>query len=73
MAGFTLHADDGTGTAITQSDETCIWQVSGRNEIPDFDKWAELDLEYIDNWSLKKDFELILKTIPAVFSGLGAR
>ncbi len=34
---------------------TCIWQVSGRNEIPDFEKWAELDLLYIDNWSLKKD------------------
>ncbi len=52
---------------------TCIWQVSGRNEIPDFDRWAELDLQYIDNWSLKKDFELILKTIPAVLSGSGAR
>jgi exopolysaccharide biosynthesis polyprenyl glycosylphosphotransferase len=52
---------------------TCIWQVSGRNEILDFEKWAQLDLEYIDNWSLKKDFELILKTIPAVFTGLGAR
>ncbi|MFN8388939.1 MAG: sugar transferase [Bdellovibrionota bacterium] len=52
---------------------TCIWQVSGRNEIPDFERWAELDLEYIDNWSLKKDFELIMKTIPAVLSGIGAR
>ena len=52
---------------------TCIWQVSGRNEIPDFDRWAELDLQYIDNWSLKKDFELMLKTIPAVLIGSGAR
>lgn len=52
---------------------TCTWQVSGRNEIPDFEQWAKLDLEYIDNWSLKKDFELLLKTIPAVLSGSGAR
>ncbi len=52
---------------------TCIWQVSGRNEIPDFERWAELDLQYIDNWSLKKDFELMLRTIPAVLSGSGAR
>jgi len=52
---------------------TCIWQVSGRNEIPDFEKWAELDLQYINNWSLKKDFELLLRTIPAILSGTGAR
>jgi len=51
---------------------TCIWQVSGRSSIPDFDQWAKLDLEYIDNWSLKKDIELLLKTIPAVLSGAGA-
>lgn len=51
---------------------TCIWQVSGRNQIPDFDTWAKLDLEYIDNWSLKKDFELMLRTIPVVLSGSGA-
>jgi exopolysaccharide biosynthesis polyprenyl glycosylphosphotransferase len=52
---------------------TCTWQVSGRNEIPDFEEWARLDLEYIDNWSLKKDFNLLLKTIPAVLRGTGAR
>lgn len=52
---------------------TCIWQTSGRNEIQDFETWASLDLEYIDNWSLKKDFELLLKTVPAVLSGFGAR
>ncbi len=50
---------------------TCIWQVSGRNSI-DFDKWMEQDLEYIDNWSLKKDAELIVKTIPAVLRSRGA-
>lgn len=52
---------------------TCTWQVSGRNEIPDFEQWAKLDLEYIDNWSLKRDFQLLLRTIPAVLSGSGAR
>lgn len=52
---------------------TCTWQVSGRNNIPDFEKWAELDLEYINNWSLRRDFELLLKTVPAVLSGSGAK
>lgn len=52
---------------------TCIWQVSGRNEIQDFAKWVELDLEYIDNWSLLKDFVLLFKTIPAIIFGNGAR
>jgi lipopolysaccharide/colanic/teichoic acid biosynthesis glycosyltransferase len=50
---------------------TCIWQISGRSDIP-FDKWMELDLEYIDNWSLQTDFEILLKTIPAVIRGSGA-
>lgn len=52
---------------------TCIWQVSGRNEIPDFEEWAKLDLEYIDNWSLTTDLKLLLRTIPVVLSGTGAR
>lgn len=50
---------------------TCIWQVSGRNNV-DFDNWMKQDLEYIDNWSLKKDAELIIKTIPAVLKSRGA-
>lgn len=52
---------------------TCTWQVSGRNDIPDFNRWAELDLEYIDNWSLMGDLRLLVRTIPAVLSGNGAR
>jgi exopolysaccharide biosynthesis polyprenyl glycosylphosphotransferase len=47
---------------------TCTWQVSGRNDI-DFDRWMELDLSYIDNWSLWRDFQIVAKTIPAVFHG----
>jgi exopolysaccharide biosynthesis polyprenyl glycosylphosphotransferase len=49
---------------------TCIWQVSGRNNIP-FQKWMQLDMEYIDNWSLKLDLILILKTIKVMFIGDG--
>lgn len=52
---------------------TCTWQVSGRNEIPDFENWAKLDLEYIDNWSLWTDIKLLFQTIPAVLGGVGAR
>jgi len=51
---------------------TCLWQVSGRNKIS-FDKWMELDLEYIDNWSLALDMRIFLKTIPMVIFGIGAR
>jgi len=50
---------------------TCIWQISGRSEIP-FDKWMEMDLEYIDNWSLWLDFKILIKTIPAILSRKGA-
>src|SRR5690554_1356591 len=44
---------------------TCIWQVSGRNNIP-FERWMKLDLQYIDTWSLKLDFMIILKTIKTI-------
>jgi len=49
---------------------TCIWQVSGRNNIP-FDQWMEMDMEYIDNWSLLLDFRIILKTFKVLFAGDG--
>lgn len=52
---------------------TCTWQVSGRNEIRDFDSWVRMDLEYIDNWSLSRDILLLLRTIPVVIFGYGAR
>lgn len=50
---------------------TCLWQVSGRNEIP-FGDWVKLDLEYIERWSLWLDLEIMLLTIPAVLSARGA-
>lgn len=49
---------------------TCIWQVSGRNDI-DFDNWMKLDLKYIDNWSLQLDLKLLAKTVMVVFAGTG--
>ncbi|HZT24021.1 MAG TPA: sugar transferase [Verrucomicrobiae bacterium] len=52
---------------------TCLWQVSGRNEISDFREWVRLDLEYIDHWSLWLDLKILLLTIPAVLRGTGAR
>ena len=50
---------------------TCIWQVRGRSSIS-FDKWMELDLLYIDEWSLWLDLQILLQTIPAVLRGSGA-
>jgi exopolysaccharide biosynthesis polyprenyl glycosylphosphotransferase len=50
---------------------TCLWQISGRNSI-NFQQWMELDLQYIDNWTLGLDFKILLKTVPAVLGGRGA-
>jgi exopolysaccharide biosynthesis polyprenyl glycosylphosphotransferase len=52
---------------------TCIWQVSGRNQITAFEDWVALDLQYIDQWSLWLDIKLLLKTIPAVLFAKGAK
>jgi len=51
---------------------TCIWQISGRNNIQDFDEWVKMDIEYINNASLKNDIKIILKTIPVVLFKDGA-
>jgi len=50
---------------------TCLWQIRGRSSIP-FEKWMELDMEYIDRWSLWLDIKILLETIPAVLRGSGA-
>jgi exopolysaccharide biosynthesis polyprenyl glycosylphosphotransferase len=52
---------------------TCLWQISGRNQVKDFSDWVKLDLEYIDRWSLGLDLRILLRTIPAVFFGSGAK
>jgi hypothetical protein len=50
---------------------TCLWQISGRSSIA-FDKWMELDMQYIDEWSLWLDLKILAGTIPAALKGAGA-
>lgn len=50
---------------------TCLWQVSGRSSIG-FDRWMELDLQYLDEWSIWLDMKILAQTIPAVLRGSGA-
>jgi lipopolysaccharide/colanic/teichoic acid biosynthesis glycosyltransferase len=51
---------------------TCLWQISGRSEIRNFDEWVQLDLEYIRRWSIWLDLQILLRTIPVVLRGRGA-
>ena len=51
---------------------TCLWQINGRSQTQ-FDRWIQLDLEYIDTWSLALDFKILTKTVPAVIAGSGAQ
>jgi len=50
---------------------TCLWALEGRSRLS-FRRWMELDLEYIDNWSMALDWKILLKTIPVVLLGRGA-
>ena len=50
---------------------TCIWQISGRSDL-DFRTWVNMDLEYIEKWSLWLDVKILVLTLPAVLSGRGA-
>ena len=52
---------------------TCLWQISGRNQVTDFKEWVRLDLEYIDSWSLLLDVKILIKTVPVVIGGEGAK
>lgn len=52
---------------------TCLWQIAGRNQIRNFDEWMKLDLEYVDSWTFWMDLKIVMKTIPVVITGLGAR
>ncbi|MDX2435634.1 MAG: sugar transferase [Acidobacteriota bacterium] len=51
---------------------TGLWQVSGRTDLDDFNRWIALDLAYIDQWSPWLDLKILFKTIPAVLSTRGA-
>ena len=50
---------------------TCIWQVSGRSDVP-FERWVEMDIDYVRTRTLLLDLKILLLTIPAVLSGRGA-
>jgi exopolysaccharide biosynthesis polyprenyl glycosylphosphotransferase len=50
---------------------TCLWQVSGRNKVSNFDDWVAMDLEYIDNWSLWLDIKILARTAKTVVAGSG--
>jgi lipopolysaccharide/colanic/teichoic acid biosynthesis glycosyltransferase len=50
---------------------TCIWQVSGRSDIP-FHQQVELDVRYIESQSLATDLKILWQTVPAVLFGRGA-
>ncbi len=52
---------------------TCLWQISGRNQVRDFGDWVKLDLDYIDRWSLTLDLKILVRTVPAVLMGFGAK
>jgi exopolysaccharide biosynthesis polyprenyl glycosylphosphotransferase len=52
---------------------TCLWQIYGRSSLTQsFEEWMQLDMEYIDHWSLGLDLEILARTIPAVLKGRGA-
>jgi lipopolysaccharide/colanic/teichoic acid biosynthesis glycosyltransferase len=59
------------GRLLVKPGLTCSWQVSGRSDVT-FDQWVDMDLEYIETWSLRQDLVLMLRTVPAVISGRGA-
>jgi exopolysaccharide biosynthesis polyprenyl glycosylphosphotransferase len=50
---------------------TCLWALEGRSQLS-FRRWMELDLEYIDQWTLALDWKILLRTIPVVLLGRGA-
>lgn len=52
---------------------TGLWQVSGRSDITDFEEVVRLDTEYINNWSIGMDVQILLKTVGVVFKGKGAK
>jgi lipopolysaccharide/colanic/teichoic acid biosynthesis glycosyltransferase len=51
---------------------TCYWQINGRSDIHEFDEWMQLDLKYIQEWTLWTDIKILIRTVPAVLWGHGA-
>jgi lipopolysaccharide/colanic/teichoic acid biosynthesis glycosyltransferase len=50
---------------------TCLWQISGRNDVSDFNEWVRLDFEYMRRWSMWLDLQILVRTCGVVFSGSG--
>lgn len=50
---------------------TCLWQIGGRSNVT-FERWVELDIEYIETMSFRQDVAIVFKTVPAVLKGSGA-
>jgi lipopolysaccharide/colanic/teichoic acid biosynthesis glycosyltransferase len=82
LAGVVVIDADWTGEKIHEisvvanektAPITGMWQVSGRSDITDFEEIVAMDVDYISNWSLKRDLEIILKTIQVVLHSDGAR
>jgi lipopolysaccharide/colanic/teichoic acid biosynthesis glycosyltransferase len=69
---YVRFTDAQKGKLAVKPGITCLWQVSGRNQISDFDDWVRLDLEYIRTWSFWLDVKILLLTLPAVVRGRGA-
>lgn len=65
------YTDYQRGRLAARPGLTCLWQVQGRSSVS-FERWVELDLEYIRNQSIWLDIKILLKTIPAVLKGTGA-
>lgn len=63
-----LYGDDVRRRLLVKPGITGLWQVRARHE-PEFDRWVQDDLEYIDRWSLMLDFQILLRTIPAALEG----
>lgn len=68
---FLRYSTRDRGRLLVKPGVTCIWQVSGRSDL-DFQTWVDMDLEYIETWSLRLDLVLLAKTVPAVLTGRGA-
>ena len=67
-----LYQDDHRRRAAAVPGCSGLWQVSGRNRLST-NEMLDLDLEYVDNWTLKRDLMILLRTLPAVIRGDGAR
>jgi exopolysaccharide biosynthesis polyprenyl glycosylphosphotransferase len=70
--GFSFEHDIHRRRFSVKPGITCLWQISGRSNTS-FEKWMELDMNYIDHWSIWLDLKILLKTIPAVLSRTGAK